>query len=115
MDNVDVPVATEKGVIVVNSPSGNTIAAAELSVAMLLALSRNIPQANMSMKEKQWQRSKFVGNEVYHKTLAVLGLGKIGREVAKRCKSFGMKVIAYDPFLPAEAAESMGISLISME
>ena len=115
VDNVDVPVATEKGVIVVNSPSGNTIAAAELSVAMLLALSRNIPQANMSMKEKQWQRSKFVGNEVYHKTLAVLGLGKIGREVAKRCKSFGMKVIAYDPFLPAEAAESMGISLLSMD
>ena len=114
VDNVNVPVATEKGIIVVNSPGGNTIAAAELTVAMLLSLSRNIPQAYMSMKSKEWNRSKFVGNEVYNKTLAILGLGKIGQEVAKRCKSFGMKVIAYDPFISVEAANSLGVELFEL-
>ena len=115
VDNVDVPVATEKGVIVVNSPGGNTIAAAEHTVAMLLALSRNIPQAYESMRAKEWNRSKFVGNEVYKKTLGVLGLGKIGQEVAKRCQSFGMKVLAYDPFLSEEAAKSLGVELLDLE
>ncbi|MEN6357788.1 MAG: phosphoglycerate dehydrogenase [Armatimonadota bacterium] len=114
VDNVDVPVATEKGVIVVNSPGGNTIAAAELTVAMLLALSRNIPQAYCSMSGKEWNRSKYVGNEVYKKTLGILGLGKIGQEVAKRCRSFGMQVIAYDPFISAEAAESLGAELVEL-
>ncbi|MCE5313598.1 MAG: phosphoglycerate dehydrogenase [Armatimonadota bacterium] len=112
VDNVDVPVATEKGVIVVNSPGGNTIAAAELTVAMLLALSRNIPQAYCSMTEKQWNRSKYVGNEVYKKTLGILGLGKIGQEVAKRCQSFGMKVIAYDPFISSETADALGVEIV---
>lgn len=115
VDNVDVPVATEKGVIVVNSPGGNTIAAAELTVAMLLSLSRNIPQAYCSMMASEWNRSKFVGNEVYQKTLAVLGLGKIGQEVAKRCQAFGMKVIAYDPFLSGEVAASLGVELVDLE
>lgn len=115
VDNVDVPVATEKGVIVVNSPGGNTIAAAEHTVAMLLALSRNIPQAYESMRAKEWNRSKFVGNEVYKKTLGVLGLGKIGQEVAKRCQSFGMKILAYDPFLSEEAAKALGVELVDLE
>ncbi|NLN78411.1 MAG: phosphoglycerate dehydrogenase [Armatimonadetes bacterium] len=114
VDNVDVPVATERGVIVVNSPGGNTIAAAEHTVAMLLALSRNIPQAYVSMRAKEWNRSKFTGNEVYKKTLGVLGLGKIGQEVAKRCRSFGMKVIAYDPFITEDAA-GPGIELVDFE
>lgn len=112
VDNVDVPVATQRGVIVVNSPGGNTIAAAEHTVAMLLALSRNIPQAYESMRAKQWNRSKFTGNEVYKKTLGVLGLGKIGQEVAKRCLSFGMKVLAYDPFITKEAADAVGVELV---
>lgn len=115
VDNVDVPVATERGVIVVNSPGGNTIAAAEHTVAMLLALSRNIPQAYESMRAKEWNRSKFTGNEVYKKTLGVLGLGKIGQEVAKRCESFGMKVIAYDPFITTEAASAAGVELVDFE
>ena len=115
VDNVDVPVATEKGVIVVNSPGGNTIAAAEHTVAMLLALSRNIPQAYESMRAKQWNRSKFTGNEVYKKTLGVLGLGKIGQEVAKRCQSFGMKVIAYDPFTTTEVASAIGVELVDLQ
>ncbi len=115
VDNVDVPVATEKGVIVVNSPGGNTIAAAELTVAMLLALARNIPQAFTSMKAKEWNRSAYVGNEVYKKTLGVLGLGKIGQEVAKRCQSFGMKVIAFDPFITAETAQALGVELVELD
>lgn len=115
VDNVDVPVATERGIIVVNSPGGNTIAAAELSVAMLLSLSRNIPQAYCSMKAGEWNRSKYVGNEVYQKTLGVLGLGKIGQEVAKRCQAFGMKVIACDPFIPREAAAAVGVELVELE
>ncbi len=115
VDNVDVPVATERGVIVVNSPGGNTIAAAEHTVAMLLALSRNIPQAYESMRAKQWNRSQFTGNEVYKKTLGVLGLGKIGQEVAKRCQSFGMKTIAYDPFITSEAAAAVGVELVDLD
>lgn len=115
VDNVDVPVATERGVIVVNSPGGNTIAAAEHTVAMLLALARNIPQAYASMKDKQWNRSAFVGNEVYKKTLGILGLGKIGQEVAKRCLSFGMRVVAFDPFISAEAAAALGAELMDLD
>jgi D-3-phosphoglycerate dehydrogenase len=115
VDNVDVPAATEKGIIVVNSPGGNTIAAAELTVAMLLALSRNIPQAYVSMRNKEWNRSKFTGNEVYKKTLGILGLGKIGQEVAKRCQAFGMKVIAYDPFISAEVGKQLGVDLVEFE
>lgn len=115
VDNVDVPVATEKGIIVVNSPGGNTIAAAELSVAMLLALSRNIPQAYCTMTQKEWNRSKYVGNEVYTKTLGILGLGKIGQEVAKRCQAFEMKVVAYDPFIGKEAADALGVELVDFD
>lgn len=115
VDNVDVPVATERGVIVVNSPGGNTLAAAELSVAMLLALSRNIPQAYCSMQAKEWNRSKYVGNEVYGKTLSILGLGKIGQEVAKRMLAFGMTVVAYDPFISQQAAEQIGVRLADLD
>src|SRR3569833_1980354 len=99
VDNIDVPKATERGVLVVNSPEGNTMAAAELTVAMLLALARNIPQADATMRQGEWKRSKFMGSEIYGKTLGVIGLGKIGREVAKRLQSFEMKVLGYDPYL----------------
>lgn len=115
VDNVDVPVATERGVIVVNSPGGNTIAAAELSVAMLLALSRNIPQAYLSMSKKEWNRSKYTGNEVYAKTLGILGLGKIGQEVARRAQAFEMKVIACDPFIGKDAADALGVELVDLD
>lgn len=115
VDNVDVPVATERGVIVVNSPGGNTLAAAELSVALILAISRNIPQSYASMQDKKWDRSKFTGNEIYKKTLAVLGLGKIGQEVAKRCQAFGMKVVACDPYISAEIAEQLGVELADFD
>ncbi len=116
VDNIDVPAATQKGIIVVNSPEGNTIAAAEHTVAMLLAMSRNIPQAYFSLvKEHKWDRSSFKGVEVYGKTLGVIGLGKIGSHVAKCLHGMGMKVIASDPFATKEHAENLGVTLVKMD
>lgn len=116
VDNVDLSAATKKGIIVVNSPEGNTIAAAEHTVAMILSLSRNIPQAYVSLvKEHKWDRSKYKGVEVYGKTLGVIGLGKIGSHVAKCMQGMGMKVIAHDPFASKELAASKGIELMKLE
>lgn len=115
VDNIDVAAATQRGIIVVNSPEGNTIAAAELTIAMLMALARNIPQADRSLRAGEWKRSKFVGTEVYRKTLGVIGLGKIGREVARLAKGLGMTVIAHDPFTPTEIAERLGITLTDLD
>lgn len=115
VDNIDVRAATEKGIVVVNSPEGNTIAAAELTIAMLLSLARNIPQADASLRDGRWDRKKYLGTEVYGKTLGVVGLGKIGGEVARRARAFEMKVIAFDPFATEEKAKSYGASLVSLE
>ncbi|AFY70300.1 D-3-phosphoglycerate dehydrogenase [Thalassoporum mexicanum PCC 7367] len=115
VDNVDVPTATRKGIVVVNSPEGNTIAAAEHAVAMMLALSRHIPEANTSLKEGKWDRKKFTGVEVYKKVLGVVGLGKIGSHVANVAKSMGMKILAFDPYITAERAATLGVSLVEME
>jgi D-3-phosphoglycerate dehydrogenase len=115
VDNVDLPSATKKGIIVVNSPEGNTIAAAEHTWAMLLAMSRNIPQAQASLRAGKWERSKFTGVEVYGKTLGILGLGKIGSHVANYAIAFGMKVIAYDPFVSKEYADKLGVEIKDMD
>ena len=115
VDNVDVPEATKKGILVVNSPGGNTIAAAEHALAMLLALSRNIPQAHASMVSGDWQRKKFVGNELYKKVLGVVGLGKIGSHVAKVANAMGMEVIAFDPFVSADRAHQMQVQLSTID
>lgn len=115
VDNVDLPSATKKGIIVVNSPEGNTIAAAEHTWAMLLAMSRNIPQAQASLRSGKWERSKFTGVEVYGKTLGILGLGKIGSHVANYAIAFGMKVIAFDPFVSKEYADKMGVELKDLD
>lgn len=115
LDNVDLNAATEKGIIVMNTPAGNTISTAELTMSMILALSRNIPQAHMSLTKGEWKRSKFLGTELYSKTLGVVGLGRIGKEVTKRAISFGMKVIAYDPFLSVEKAKELGIELVKLD
>ena len=115
VDNIDVPTATNQGILVVNSPEGNTIAAAELTVTVLLSMARNVPQAHASMKAGEWKRSKFVGIEVYGKTAGVIGLGKIGREVAKRLLAMEMRVVAYDPFLSAEQAAALGIRLLDLD
>jgi len=114
-DNIDVPLATKKGVIVINSPEGNTVAASEHTVGMLMALARHIPQGDASLKAGQWNRSKLVGVEVYSKILGVVGLGKIGRRVAKTALALGMKVCVYDPFLSKAAAEELGVSAVDIE
>ena len=115
VDNIDVEAATNRGILVVNSPDGNTFAAAELTVAMLLALARHIPQADQGLRAGRWDRKKYMGSEVYGKTLGVIGLGKIGREVAKRLQSFEMHVLGYDPYLKPEQAEALGIKLVDLD
>ena len=115
VDNVDVPAATQRGVLVVNSPEGNTIAAAEHALAMMLSLSRHVPQAHAGMRNGQWDRKKYVGNELYKKTLGVVGLGKIGSHVARVARAMGMQVIAYDPFIAADRAQQMQVSLTQLD
>ncbi len=115
VDNVDVPAATRQGIVVVNSPEGNTIAAAEHALAMMFALSRYIPDANQSVKSGQWDRKTFVGAEIYKKTLGIVGLGKIGSHVATAAKAMGMKLLAYDPFISTERAEQLGCRLVDLD
>ncbi|MBY0450438.1 MAG: phosphoglycerate dehydrogenase [Cyanobacteria bacterium] len=115
VDNVDLQAATEAGVIVVNSPEGNTIAAAEHTLAMMLSLARRIPQADEALKHGKWQRSQYTGVELFGKTLGLIGLGKIGSRVATSCLALGMEVLVFDPFLKPEQAEAMGVSLVTLE
>ena len=115
LDNVDVNEASKKGIIVMNSPTGNTTSTAEHTFSLLLALSRNIPQADASLKQKRWERKKLMGVELYGKTLGIIGLGRIGGEVAKRAFSFKMKVQATDPFLSQEKAKELGVELVDMK
>ncbi len=109
VDNVDVPAATKRGIIVANAPESNIVAAAEHTVAMLLAQARNIPQAHGSLKSGKWERSKFGGVEVYEKTLGIVGFGRIGQLVAQRAKGFGMSVLAFDPYVSAERFKELGV------
>jgi D-3-phosphoglycerate dehydrogenase / 2-oxoglutarate reductase len=115
VDNVDVPTATRKGIVVVNSPEGNTIAAAEHAIAMMLSMSRHIPEANASVKDGKWERNRFLGVEVYKKTLGIVGLGKIGSHLAAAAKAMGMKLLAYDPFISTERADQLGCRLVELE
>jgi D-3-phosphoglycerate dehydrogenase / 2-oxoglutarate reductase len=109
VDNVDVPAATKRGIIVANAPESNIIAAAEHTIAMMLAQVRNIPQADASLKNGKWERSKFGGVEVYEKTLGILGFGRIGQLVAERARAFGMNLLAYDPYVAAERYRELGV------
>ncbi|HEX5222315.1 MAG TPA: phosphoglycerate dehydrogenase, partial [Verrucomicrobiae bacterium] len=111
IDNVDVEAATQRGVVVMNTPAGNTVTTAELSFAMILSLARKVPQAHATMVAGKWDRKQFQGVELHGKTLGVLGMGRIGGEVAKRAIAFGMRVIAYDPFLTEARAKAMGVEL----
>jgi D-3-phosphoglycerate dehydrogenase len=115
VDNIDLPAATRRGILVMNTPGGNTVSAAEHTVAMLMSLARSIPQAHMSLARGEWERKKFTGTEVFEKTLGVIGLGKIGREVALRCRGLGMKVLGYDPVIAPDVAAKMEIELVSLE
>jgi len=114
VDNIDVETATEKGIIVVNSPEGNTIAAAEHTIALMMSLARHIPKADKSCKENKWERSSFVGTELNGHILGVVGLGKIGQRVAKVAFALGMKILAYDPFVSAELAEELGYKKVEL-
>ncbi len=113
VDNIDVETATQKGIIVVNAPGGNTISTAELTLGLLLSVARKIPQADRSVKEGKWERKRFVGIELRGKTIGIIGLGRIGYEVAKRAKAFEMNVIAYDPYISEEKAKEIGVKLVS--
>ncbi len=115
IDNIDVEAATQKGVVVVNTPDGNTIAACEHTMAMMLALSRHIPQADRSLHQGQWNRSKFVGVELRNKTLGIIGYGKIGSEVGKRSKAFGMKILVYDPYITQDVAKRNGVEPVNLD
>src|SRR5207237_7961447 len=109
VDNIDVPAATRKGVVVMNTPGGNSVSAAEHTIALLLALARRVPAADATMKAGGWDRNKFVGTQVAGKTLGVVGLGRIGREVARRARGLDMTVIALDPFVTAAKAAELGL------
>lgn len=115
IDNVDLAAATEHGCLVVNAPTANTVAAAEHGIALLAAMARNIAQADASVKAGKWQRSKYVGVSLVGKTLAVMGFGKVGSEVARRAKGLGMHVIAHDPYAPADRARAIGVELVSFD
>jgi D-3-phosphoglycerate dehydrogenase / 2-oxoglutarate reductase len=115
LDNVDVAKATELGVMVVNAPVSNILSAAEQTLALLLAQARNIPQAHAALKNGKWERSKWEGVELHGKTLGIVGLGKIGALVAQRAMAFGMRLIAYDPFISDERARHMGVELVTLD
>ena len=115
VDNVDTEAATKKGIIVSNTPDGNTLSAAEHTCAMMMSMARNIPQACASLRAEKWERNKFMGVELNGKTLGVVGLGRIGMEVAKRAQAFNMKILGYDPFVSEERAKSLGITLTTVE
>jgi len=115
LDNVDVAAATRRGVMVVNAPQSNIVSAAEHTMALLLAQARNVPQAHAALKAGRWERSRWEGVELADKTLGVVGLGRIGKLVADRAKAFGMRLVAYDPFVSAERGRQMGVELMSLD
>ena len=115
LDNVDKAAATKKGIVVMNTPGGNTVTTAEHTIAMLFSMARMIPQATGSMCAGKWEKKKFMGVELFKKTMGVVGFGNIGREVGKRCQCMGMDVLAYDPFLSEEAASAMNVEKVSVE
>lgn len=115
IDNVDVETATKKGIIVMNAPGGNTISTCEHTFALISALARKITSACNSLKNREWNRSKFKGIELYSKTLGIIGLGRIGKEVVKRAIVFGMEILAYDPFISQELADNLGVKLVELE
>lgn len=115
LDNVDIPAASQKGVVVMNAPDGNATTAAEHAICMMMSLSRNIPQANASMKAGKWEKKKFMGRELTGKTFGVIGVGRIGGIAANRAQGLKMKTIAYDPHMPKDIAEKMGVELVSLD
>lgn len=113
VDNIEVPEATRHGIVVMNTPGGNTVSTAEHTITMMMALARHIPAADASLHQNKWERSKFVGTQLAGKTLGIIGLGRIGREVARRAIGLDMKVVGFDPFLAPERASQLGIEAVS--
>jgi D-3-phosphoglycerate dehydrogenase len=114
VDNVDIEAATERGVAVFNAPGGNTLAAAELTLGLMLSVARKIPEADASLRSGRWDRAAFEGVELAGKTLGLIGAGRIGGEVAIRCRAFGMAVVVYDPYLTADRADELGVELVDL-
>jgi D-3-phosphoglycerate dehydrogenase len=115
VDNVDVSAASARGIVVMNAPGANSISVAELALGLMLALARHVPAADAAMKQGKWEKKKFMGEELRDKTLGLAGLGRIGQEVARRARAFGMRVIAHDPFISAHIAEDLGVELVDMD
>jgi D-3-phosphoglycerate dehydrogenase len=115
VDNIDVPAASGRGILVVNAPGANSISVAEIACALLLSLARSVPAADQAMKQGKWEKKKFLGTEVRGKTLGIAGLGRIGQEVAQRARAFGMRVVAHDPFISREVAENIGVALLALD
>jgi D-3-phosphoglycerate dehydrogenase len=115
VDNIDLPAATERGIAVLNSPAGNTVAAAELTMALILSVVRRVAEADRSMRAGKWERSRLRGLQLKDRTLGLVGAGRIGSEVAGRCRAFGMKILAYDPYLTAERANDIGLALTGLD
>lgn len=115
LDNVDIPAATKRGIVVMNTPGGNAVTTGEHAIAMMLSLVRYIPQATASMKAGKWEKSKFTGREFLNKTIGIIGIGRVGSIVADRAQGLKMKVIAYDPFITPEAAEKAGLTLVTLD
>ena len=115
VDNVDVPAASARGIVVMNAPGANSISVAELAMGLVLAMARHVPAADAAMKQAKWEKKKFLGEEVRDKTLGLVGLGRIGQEVARRAAAFHMRIIAHDPFISEEVARDLGVQLVSMD
>ena len=115
VDNIDIPEASRRGIIVMNAPGGNSVSTAEQAISLLTSMARNIPQANQSMHEGKWEKKKFKGTELTGKTLGVVGLGRIGKEVVKRAKGLRMNVLGFDPYIPAEALSHLEIDIVAKE
>ena len=115
VDNVDVPAASARGIVVMNAPGANSISVAELALGQMLALARHLPAADAAMKQGKWEKTKFLGEELRDKTLGLAGLGRIGQEVARRAAAFGMRIIAHDPFIAAQVASDLGVELVSLD
>ena len=115
VDNIDVKAATERGIVVMNAPDGNTITTAEHTIALLVSMARNVPQAHAKLQSGVWDKKSFVGVELNGKTLGVIGLGRIGKHVAKIAKGFGMKILAFDPFVSPEQAKDFGIGIGTLD
>src|SRR5688572_4389127 len=115
VDNVDLSAATHAGVLVMNTPGGNAVSVAEHTIALMLSLARSIPQANTSTKSGKWEKKRFMGSELRGKTVGVVGLGSIGREVVKRILPFEMRIVGYDPYVSSQSAADMGVELVDIK